>query len=281
MQALTPETGTTYCVHKVRIGPGGASWAGAEITVSECDVVVITGAGGDIGRAIAMRLAGAGAAIAAVDAHLRNAEETLRQLEATGGRGLALQADVTVAADLAAALEDAERVLGPVRVWVNNAGREGEVAPVSEYSEPVFDEVMAVNAKGVFLGMKHVLPRMLRGGRGAVINIASTSAIRGRAGLAAYVASKHAVLGLTRVAALEVADTGVRVNAVLPGPVEGRMIWELESRAATVQGQIRRAGAARRARPVDVANTVAFLASDEAAHVNGATLVVDGGATIP
>jgi NAD(P)-dependent dehydrogenase (short-subunit alcohol dehydrogenase family) len=136
---------------------------------------------------------------------------------------------------------------------------------------------MGVNVKGVFLGTGIALSGMLRRGAGCVVNIASTSAIRGRRGLAAYVASKHAVLGLTRVAALDVAGAGVRVNAVLPGPVEGRMIRSLEQKAG---GGIARSGPAPLAAPEDVADCVAFLASEEARHINGAALVVDGGATV-
>ena len=134
--------------------------------------------------------------------------------------------------------------------------------------------------KGVFLGLKHVLARMTQRGAGAIINTASTSAIRGRAGLAGYVASKHAVLGLTRTAALEVSGTKIRVNAVLPGPVESRMIRELEGQARDNAVALRRNGEVGRGRPQDVANVVAFLASDEAAHVNGAAWVVDGGMTV-
>jgi NAD(P)-dependent dehydrogenase (short-subunit alcohol dehydrogenase family) len=114
-----------------------------------------------------------------------------------------------------------------------------------------------------------------------VVNTASTSAIRGRAGLAGYVASKHAVLGLTRVAALDVAGTSIRVNAVLPGPVETRMIHSLDEQALAAGSGIKRAGGSSYAKPEDVANIVAFLLSDQAAHVNGAAWVVDAGSTVP
>ncbi len=140
--------------------------------------------------------------------------------------------------------------------------------------------MLQVNVKGVFLGLKHVLARMMQRGTGAIINTASTSAIRGRAGLAGYVASKHAVLGLTRTAALDVAGTRIRVNAVLPGPVESRMIRELESQARDGGIALRQSRATAHGRPQDVANVVAFLASGEAAHVNGAAWVVDGGTTL-
>ena len=136
-----------------------------------------------------------------------------------------------------------------------------------------------MNVKGVFLGLKNVLAKMVPRGSGTIVNTASTSAIRGRAGLSGYVASKHAVLGLTRTAALEVAGTSIRVNAILPGPIESRMIRELDAQARLNAQDFRRAGAARYGKPENIADVVAFLASDGAAHVNGAAWVVDDGIT--
>ena len=145
----------------------------------------------------------------------------------------------------------------------------------------MFDRLLQVNVKGVFLGLKHVLARMLPRGRGAIVNTASTSAIRGRAGLAGYVASKHAVLGLTRTAALEVLGTGIRINAILPGPIESRMIRELDEQARRGSSSLLRAGGAPHGRPENIADVVAFLSSDAATHVNGAAWVVDAGMTVP
>ena len=154
-----------------------------------------------------------------------------------------------------------------------------------DYPEDVFDQVVAVNLRGTFLGLRHVLGVMATQGSGAIVATGSTSSIRGRHGLAAYVASKHAVLGLVRVAALEVAGTAVRVNAVLPGPVDTRMIHNLDTMAREARErdgtpEIARAVAVRRADPDEVAGVVAFLCSDDAAHVNGAAWVVDGGSTV-
>ena len=195
-------------------------------------VALVTGGGGDLGRATALRLARNGAAIALLDASLSDAESALADVEAMGGRGLALEGDVTSRDALQHCLDEIEAKLGDVDVLVNGAGIEGAVAPIGDYPRHVFDRVMAVNATGVFLAMQLTLPRMIARGRGSIVNVASTSAIRGRGGMAGYVASKHAVLGLTRVAALDVAGTGVRVNAVLPGPVEGRMIERIEQQMA-------------------------------------------------
>lgn len=245
-------------------------------------VALVTGGGGDLGRALVARLARAGFAVAVADLDVAKAEDALGAARAQGrdglgGDGLALRVDVTDAGAFAACIDQVEGDLGPLTLLVNNAGLEGDVTAFPDYSTDVFDRVMAVNAKGVFLGTKLALSRMLPRGAGCVVNVASTSAIRGRAGLAGYVASKHAVLGLTRVAALDTAGSGVRVNAVLPGPIEGRMIRSLEEKAG---GTIARAGQTPRAMPEDVANSVVFLASEEARHINGEALVVDGGATV-
>ena len=183
-------------------------------------VALVTGGGGDIGRAIALRWARTSKAVAIVDIDQLAADETARLVEATGCRAMAIRADVASSRETAAFVEAIESSLGPIGIFANNAGIEGVVAPLHEYPEDTFDRLLQVNVKGVFLGLKYVLARMIPRGAGAVVNTASTSAIRGRAGLAGYVASKHAVLGLTRTAALEVMGTRIRVNAVLPGPVE-------------------------------------------------------------
>jgi NAD(P)-dependent dehydrogenase (short-subunit alcohol dehydrogenase family) len=243
-------------------------------------VALVTGGGGDIGRAIALRLARTSQAIAIVDISEGAARETADLVIATGCRAMAIRADVSNARETAAFVEAVEGELGPIGVFANNAGIEGVVAPLHDYPDEIFDRLYQVNVKGVFLGLKHVLAKMRTRGRGAIVNTASTSAIRGRAGLAGYVASKHAVLGLTRTAALEVTGTRIRVNAILPGPVESRMIRELDEQARLASSSPRRAGTAPYARCENVADVVAFLASEEAAHVNGAALVVDAGMTV-
>jgi NAD(P)-dependent dehydrogenase (short-subunit alcohol dehydrogenase family) len=243
-------------------------------------VALVTGGGGDIGRAIALRFAQKGSAVAVVDRDEKSAADTAASIEAAGGRARFTRADVGDSAEVAAFVDETERMLGPIGVFVNNAGVEGVITPIHEYPDEIFDRLWRVNARGVFLGIKHVLGRMIPRNTGAIVNIASTSAIRGRGGLAGYVASKHAVLGLTRVAALDVVGTSIRVNAVLPGPIQTRMIDSLDQQL-TSRGGVPRSKLLRYGRPEDVANIVTFLASDEAAHVNGAAWVVDAGSTIP
>jgi NAD(P)-dependent dehydrogenase (short-subunit alcohol dehydrogenase family) len=149
-------------------------------------VALVTGGGGDIGRAIALRLAQMSEAIAVVDIDERAAAETADIVTSAGCRAMAIRADVSSAAETAAFVEAIETTLGPIGIFANNAGIEGVVAPLHEYPDEIFDRLLQVNVKGVFLGLKYVLARMLPRNRGAIVNTASTSAIRGRAGLAGY-----------------------------------------------------------------------------------------------
>src|SRR5262249_8665143 len=172
---------------------------------------------------------------------------------------------------------------GAIDCFFNNAGIEGKVAPTQEYDEVVFDAVIAVNLKGVFLGLRHVLPVMLKQGRGVVVNTASVAGLFGGPGMAPYVASKHGVLGLTKVASADVARLGVRVNAVCPGPVETRMMRSLESQRSPADPRVvHDANSAstptgRYATPEEVANVVMYLCSDLASDITGTHLVIDGG----
>jgi NAD(P)-dependent dehydrogenase (short-subunit alcohol dehydrogenase family) len=173
---------------------------------------------------------------------------------------------------------------GRIDIFMNNAGWQGPVQPLVECSEDAFDTVMAINVRGVFLGLKHVLPVMVAQKSGAVVNTASLASAIGTRHLAPYVASKHAVMGLTRSAALEVSRAGVRVNAVCPGPVDTALMRDIEvGQSGGDAGQLRQRRVAsipqgRYAEPEEIANVMVFLASDLASHIVGQGVHVNGGA---
>lgn len=243
---------------------------------------VVTGAGGEIGRSIALRLAGDGARVLAVDVATERAAETVAAVHAAGGEAAAFAADVADPSAVAAYAEEGARLGGGrIDLFANNAGIEGPVQPIPDYPVEAFDQVLAVNVRGVFLGLKHVLPRMPDGA--AIVNTASTAGIIGAAGLVAYIASKHAVVGITRTAALECAERGIRVNAVCPGPVEGRMMTSLENGMGGAEAHeafLASLPLGRYARLDEVAAMVGFLLSGEAGFSTGGTYVLDGGQTV-
>ncbi|MCU0888532.1 MAG: glucose 1-dehydrogenase [Rubritepida sp.] len=247
-------------------------------------VAVVTGAANGLGLDAAQGFAAEGARVLLVDRDPRVADAA-QALRAAGHVAEARVADVTRAQEVAAYVEAALQAWGAIHCFFNNAGIEGHVKPLLEQEEAMFDAVMAVNVKGVFLGLKHVLPVMLRQGTGAVVNTASTAGLVGSPGLAPYVGSKHAVLGITKSVAGEVAKGGVRVNAVCPGPTDTRMIHSLEEQAAAlgVNDAAERYRAAiplgRYCTPAEVTAAVLFLCSDAASGITGAHLQVDGGRT--
>ena len=248
-------------------------------------VALITGAGNGIGRAAALGFARDGAKVVVVDRDTAGGEGTAGIIRQQGGEALFVAADVTKSADVQAYVKAALDAYGSVDCFHNNAGIEGNVAPTAEYDEAMFDTVMNVNVKGVFLGLRHVLPVMLKQKSGAVVNTASVAGLVATPGMSAYVASKHAVIGLTKAAAGEVARSGVRVNAVCPGPIDTRMIHSLEGQLnpadpASVGARYQAAlPIGRYGTAEEVANVVLFLCSDLAGNVTGAQYVVDGGRT--
>lgn len=239
---------------------------------------LVTGAASGIGRATALRLARDGARVVAADVDDAGVAETVRRIEGGGGAALGRRVDVTVDADLAGAVAAAEAAFGGLDVAVNAAGIGGVQAPTADYPEGVWARVVEVNLGGVWRAMRHEIPAMLRRGGGAIVNVSSASGLVGFPLHAAYAASKHAVVGLTRTAALEYARQGVRINCICPGFVDTPMV------APITQGD---AGAARelgRRMPVgrlgtveEVAAAIAWMASDEAAFLIGHALAFDGG----
>jgi NAD(P)-dependent dehydrogenase (short-subunit alcohol dehydrogenase family) len=247
-------------------------------------VAVVTGAAGVIGTATMRLLAERGARIVAVDRKPQELQTAVRDLPASA-QVLSLTADVTDENEVAEYVHAAVEKFGTIDAFYNNAGIEGDVAPITRYSLETFRRVLDVNVVGVFLGMKHVLPVMLRQNKGSIINTASIAGLLGSPEVAVYSASKHAVIGLTKSAAQECAATGVRVNCVCPGLIDSRML------SAIIEGRnpgnapvphdriVERIPARRLGQASEVASIVAFLASDEASYVSGSAYTVDGGRT--
>lgn len=248
-------------------------------------IALVTGGGGGIGQAACLAFAQAGARLMVVDINQPAAEATAAAVRALGGEARVCLADVSQSAAVQAYVAATLNAYGRIDAFFNNAGIEGQVAPLAEYDEANFDAVLAVNVKGTFLGLRYVLPVMIAQQSGSIINAASVAGTVGAPGLGAYSASKHAILGLTRTAAGEVGRQGVRVNAVCPGPIETRMMQSLAQQlnpaepVAVVRANTARNPLGRYGTPDEVARVVVFLASDEAAYVNGAAWLIDGGRT--
>jgi NAD(P)-dependent dehydrogenase (short-subunit alcohol dehydrogenase family) len=244
---------------------------------------IVTGAGGGIGRAVCLLLAEAGASVLAVDLDETSGNETADLVSAAGGAAKFIRADVSRAEDVAGYIAAAQGAFGRIDILMNNAGMQGPVKPLTDCPDDAFDAVMAVNVRSVFLGMKHVIPIMAAQGRGAIVNTASLGAFIGVRNLGPYAASKHAVMGLTRSTALEVARKGIRINAVCPGPVDTPLLRNIErSEAGDDAALLRQRRTAsipqgRYATPDDVASLMVFLASDFAGHIVGQGIHVNGG----
>ena len=251
----------------------------------EGKVAVITGAGGGIGRAAAERFAAEGAKVVLVDLAASPLEESAAVVERAGGEALAVRADVSQEAGVESYVEAARERFGGIDCFFNNAGIEGLVTPLTEYPQDDFDRVLGVNVRGVWLGLKHVGAAMREQDRGgAIVNSSSVAGLGGVPGQVAYSASKHAVVGLTRTAALEFAGDEIRVNAVCPAPVETAMMRSIERQSDPDAPEQVKAAMARRnpmrryGEPEEVAAVVAYLCSDDARFVTGAILPIDGGA---
>ncbi len=246
-------------------------------------VAVITGGAGGIGRAAGALFAAEGADVLLVDrdeAQLDDAVASIGSNRVSGFVG-----DVTRSDDNRSMFACAEERYGGVDTFLANAGVEGDVVPITDYSEERFDQVMAVNVKGVFLGLQAAIPALARRGGGSIVITSSVAGVKGAAGVAPYVTSKHAVVGMMRSAALECAPQNIRVNTVNPSPVETRMMRSLESGlmpddAAAAKARMEQSIPLQRyAGPDEIARVMLFLASDDSAWVTGSVYLADGGMT--
>jgi NAD(P)-dependent dehydrogenase (short-subunit alcohol dehydrogenase family) len=239
----------------------------------EGKVAVVTGAGSGMGVAIAQRFVREGAKVVAVDVTGKQ-EETARGL---GDACLPFQADVSKSADVLAMLNAARARFGALHILCNNAGIQGPMQPTGDYDEEAYERVMAVNARGVFLGMRHAIPMFLEQGGGVIVNTASMAAQVAFPQLVAYCGSKGAVLMMTKTAAVEYADKNIRINCFCPGAIDTPMVNGMpkEYIDAVIQANpVKRVGL-----PKDIADLALFLASDESAFITGTAITIDGGYT--
>lgn len=245
-------------------------------------VALITGGAGGIGRAAGKLFAEEGADVLLVDLNEAALQEAVQSIGSN--RVSHFVADVTKAADNDAMIACAEERYGGVDVVLANAGIEGELAPIVDYDEARFDQVLSVNVKGVFLGLKSSIPALARRGGGSIVITSSVAGVGGGPGMSAYVTSKHAVIGLMRSAAREVAAQNIRVNTVNPSPVETRMMRSIEGMMPVDSEQAKDAMQARipfqrYGEPEEIAKVMLFLASDDASWVSGSVYMADGGQT--
>ncbi len=245
----------------------------------ENKIALVTGGGSGLGRATVQALAREGAKVLVADLNLESAHETVTMVAETGGEASAFAMDVTVAAQVEAMVQTTVERYGRLDCAFNNAGIPGKVGTsVIDYEEEDWDRVIAVDLKGVWLGMKYELKQMLKQGRGVVVNTASIAGLVGLVGSSPYVASKHGVVGLTKTAALEFAQQNIRVNAVCPGvfrtPLVEKVIAELPEREELY---LSAQPIGRMGRPEELAEAVVWLCSDAASFVTGHAFPVDGG----
>ena len=244
-------------------------------------VALVTGATSGIGRATAIAFAREGAKVVISGRREKEGSETIGIIEKAGGKATFVRSDVTNESDVAALVAKTLAAYGRLDAAFNNAGIEGTVGPIHEQTVENYHQTMNANVLGVFLSLKHEIPAMLKNGGGAIVNTSSVAGIRGFPGAALYTASKHAVAGLTKSAALEYAAQGIRINAVLPGLIETPMLDRFKAGIGADAAKLLAAGQpnGRMGRPDEIASAVLWLCSDAASFVIGQLLVVDGGRT--
>ena len=238
-------------------------------------VAIITGGSSGIGRAAAVALAKQGVKVAIAARRAKEGEETVRLVKEAGSEGIFVKTDVANENDVKSFVEKTVKHYDRLDYAFNNAGIEEMTTSLVEQTSDVFDQIMNVNVKGVWLSMKYEIPEMIRTGGGAIVNTSSGAGVIGYPQQPIYIASKHAVLGLTKSAALEYAKSGIRINAIAPGVTETEMVERVDKQLIEDLKSITPIG--RIGDPQEIANAVVWLLSDKASFVLGHTLLVDGG----
>lgn len=244
-------------------------------------IALVTGGGGGIGRATALAFAREGAKVAVVDIDIRGADEVVGAIHALGGEALSIETDVSKGDQVAAMVAKVVARFGRLDVAFNNAGIDVEHEPLAKATEETFDRLMSVNVKGTWLCLKHEILQMLeQGGGGAIVNTASIGGLIGAPRQPLYGTTKHAVLGMTKAAAVEYGRKGIRINAVCPGVIRTPMMERAIERDPRRKAYIEQAHPIGRVgEPEDIAAAVVFLSSDDASFMIGHSMVVDGGYT--
>lgn len=246
-------------------------------------IAVITGAGSGIGRASSVQLAKDGYTVVLVDYNTESGEETLRLIKEQGGEGIFVQADVSKSEDVQNYVNEAVQAYGRIDFFFNNAGIVQKFSMFDDIEEAEFDRIMSVNVKGCFLGMKYVLKVMKDQGSGHILNTASTAGIRSEHSAAAYSASKHAVVGLTKSAAMEYVKKGIRVNAICPGGVNTALTQSVAAsfqQGGYVPEELSNMRMGRPAESNEISGVVSFMASPASSYMTGSIVTVDGGLTL-
>ena len=243
-------------------------------------VALVTGGSSGIGRTTALAFASAGARVAIGDVNVAGGEETVRMVEEAGGEAAFMRTDVSKGTEVEALVEGAVGRFGGLDCAFNNAGVDNLHFPVGELPEEEWDRVIDINLKGIMFCLRYEIPPMLALGGGAIVNSSSVVGLIGSPVSAAYISSKHGVVGLTRSAALDYANKGVRVNAVCPGVIRTGIVEAFLRELPTAEAQLAtQSPMGRMGRPEEVAAAVIWLCSDEASFVTGQTLAIDGGWT--
>ena len=245
-------------------------------------VAIITGAGSGLGRAAALLFSREGAKVVVAANREKDGKQTVKLIKEASGEAILVQVDVTSAIDVEKAVRTAVEKYGKLDIMFNNAGTPGPGKLIADITEEEWNRVISVNLTGVFLGTKYAIPEMLKGGGGVIINVSSVAALSPRRYTAAYSAAKAAVIQLTRVTALEYARKNIRVNCILPGPIDTPFFSKVagsdpEKIAAFKEKVLKEVPMGRFAQPEEIARVALFLASDEASYITGAAFAADGG----